>query len=262
MIALAHPGKLGDFLYSWPTARFLAHRHQCKVDFYTSDYCLPAKRFLRYQTWCNDVIVPADYKITDFGCGGQPWRMPVPEGKYEAVYQCGFSSTPTTAIHDWIRLQHGITQQLDIAYDVPELKSFSFLRADGVIKIDDLDALRPYVVMAPRGETSYKPVFQEFARLCPYLVIEVGGHGDAVAREHAYDLGGLDFLETAAVISKAKAFVGIMSSMWVVASGFPIPNYGLHDGIHWDTRHFPLRPWNHYPINPTAQSLVEAIKAL
>ena len=244
MIAVAHPGKIGDALYSLPTVRALCEHHNCMADFYTSEYCLPAKRFLEYQDCINEVIVPKDYKIEGFGMGIQPWEMPIPKGRYDAVYQCGFSSNPDKSLPDFIAQQHGLSK-LPIQYDFPAL---------------EIERATPYIILAPRGSTGWPHLFSEFIDLCPFDVVQVGGKGDFIeSNKETINLTGMDFLETCQVISQAHCFVGVFSAMLVLANGFPIKKIVPTDGLRWEIKHAVQSEMNFYPLNPSASDLMRLI---
>jgi len=234
MIAVTHPGKMGDTLYALPLARLLYGINGEKIDFYTSEYCRPLKELIEYQTYINECIIPADYTIERMDMGCQPWQMPVQEG-YTQVYHAGFRSVPDRAIHQFIAMQAGYNVPLGISYDYPYGYTFT----------------SDYICIAPRGETSFKQLFNDLADSTNAVII--GGEGDYTG--HGMDFTGLSMLETVSLLSKAKGFVGLMSSQLVLANGFPYPKIAPHDGKSWDMRHVIYTEYNHYPINPTLADL-------
>lgn len=236
MIAVTHPGKMGDTLYALPLARLLYGINGEKVDFYTSSYCQPLRELIAYQSYINQCIIPADYKIERMDMGCQPWLMPVKEG-YSQVYHAGFKGIPDQAIHQYIAAQAGYTMPLGISYEYPVIA-----------------ATESFICIAPRGETSYKQLFAELADSTNAYMI--GSKGDYIG--HGKDMTGLSMLDTLSILSRAKGFVGLMSSQLVLANGFPYPKIAPHDGKSWDMRHVVQTSSNHYPINPT----VAHVKAL
>jgi len=44
-----------------------------------------------------------------------------------------------------------------------------------------------------------------------------------------------------------------------LANGFEIPKVAVHDGRSWDMRHIISSSTNHYPINPTAEQVLEIL---
>ncbi len=238
MIAVTHPGKMGDALYALPLARLLYGMHGEKIDFYTSEYCRPLKSLIQYQSYINECIIPADYVIERMDMGCQPWLMPVKDG-YSKVYHCGFRGIPDRAIHHYIASQYDYNGPLGISYEYPETTHTG----------------EDYIIIAPRGETSYKQLFIDVANAHGNALI-VGGKGDYIGA--GYDMTGYSMLETLTFLAHAKAFVGLMSSQLVLANGFPIPRIAPHDGKSWDMRHVVQSPYNYYPINPTLAD-IEAI---
>src|SRR5271166_445615 len=162
-VCVTMPGCIGDALYSWAVARYVAAKHGCKVDFVTSEYCVALERFCRYQSWCRDFVIPPGYRLRGLDMGGQPWEMPVDASKYEAVYHCGFRSGPDIPLPQFMAKQLGIQENLPIDYDCPEVEPVSGLPAGG------------YVVIAPRGYTSFWERMIQFAVLSKIPVVEVGG---------------------------------------------------------------------------------------
>ena len=241
-IAITMPGKMGDALYALPLARLLYGINGEKIDFYTSDYCYPLKGLIEYQPYINECIIPADYKVERMDMGVQPWFMPVKDG-YTQVYHTGFQGVPDRAIHQYIALQAGYDMPLGISYEYPSL----LLREDSkLVGIDN------YICIAPRGETTYKQLFNEIAQNTQTVII--GGKGDYTG--YGIDMTGVSMLDTLSILSGAKGFVGLMSSQLVLANGFPYPKIAPHDGIHWDMRHVIQTVSNHYPINPSIQEVL------
>lgn len=238
-IAISHPGKIGDALYALHVAREICKRHDMTCDFYTSSYCLPLKRLFEYQLFIDEMIIPGGYKIDNMGCGIQPWKMPIPVVEYGRTYHLGFRWTPDRPLHEFIASSIGIASQIPIEYDYPKLD----------IPNED------YIILAARGETTYKSLFLEVINKSPFEVIQIGGPGEAIGEDTG--ITGLDMLETLAWISRARAFVGLMSSQLVLANGFPIPKVAPHDGRSWDMRHVVKSEYNHYPVNPTADQVLE-----
>lgn len=239
-IAVSMPGKMGDALYALPFARLLYGINGEKIDFYTSDYCKPLAELIAYQPYINKVIIPAEYKIERMDMGCQPWEMPI-AGDYTQIYHAGFRSVPDRAIHQFIAAQYGYNGPLGISYDYPKLIGTLY---------DE-----PYICIAPRGETTYKELFNEIAKKKRAIII--GGHGDYTG--YGIDATGIDMLSTLSILSGAKGFVGLMSSQLVLANGFPYPRIAPHDGRSWDMRHVVNTEYNHYPINPSVEQILSLL---
>lgn len=225
MIAVTMPGKMGDALYALPFARLLYGINGEKIDFYTSEYCRPLKELIEYQSYINRCIIPNSYVIERMDIGCQPWEMPVQDG-YSQVYHAGFRNVPDRAIHQFIAAQYGYTGPLGISYDYPEYTNYT----------------SDYICIAPRGLTSFIELFNDLADSTTAVII--GGKGDYTG--HGMDLTGLSMLDTLSVLSRAKGFVGLMSSQLVLANGFPYPKIGIN-GYQSDMRHAIKTASNFYP---------------
>jgi ADP-heptose:LPS heptosyltransferase len=239
-IACSHPGKIGDALYALPTIRLLSKQYGVKVDFYTSSHCSPLKRLFEYQHFIDKFIVSDRYTITHFGCGVQPRYIPIEVKRYSAVFQLGFQYTPNIALHRFIAQSVNITdKELRIEYEFP--------------RFETLD--EPYIIVAPGKK--YKELFKEFISKSPILPVVIGSTDEynGVGK----DLTGLDMLETLTWISKAKAFVGIMSSQLALANGFNIPKIVPYIKSEYDMRHVVYSDKHFYLENPTVESILEKL---
>lgn len=237
-IACTHPGKIGDALYALPAIRWLCEKHGCQADFYTSEYCRPMEPLMRQQSCIADFIVPPDYSPDNCSCGVQPFQMPVPSG-YEMVYHLGFRSTPERRLVDWISETVGGPKGLPVRYE---------------FETRDAEAHRPYVVLAPRGETTYCDAFRRLCAISPIDVVQIGGAGEAIPG-YGIDRTGEDFVTTCNLIRGASAFFGLMSSQLVLANGFRLPKVVPHSN-QWDMRHLEWNPGNIYLTDPTAEQML------
>jgi len=237
-LACTHPGKMGDALYALPSIRELCRRYEIQADFYTSSYCEPLRRLFEAQSCIRNFIIPADYVLYDFACGGRPWQMPVPD-RYDAVYQMGFPYAPDRALPDFIAALAQLPAGLPIQYEHnlprPDLKE-------------------PYIVTAPRGLLEYRPLFTELAERCPLQVVEIGSHGEGTGSPKVIDKTDLGMLEVLPWLEASKGFVGFHSSMLVLANGFPIPKV-----VPGDTHHVVHGPHNHYLADITVDKILERL---
>lgn len=239
-IACTHPGKIGDALYALPAVREACKLHKALADFYTSEYCRPIKKLLEYQSYIHRVYIPDYYKILRMDMGVQPWRIPVDVGEYDMTYHMGFRRVPDKAIPDFICESIGMSPS-KVQYEYP----------------DFITNNEPYIVVAPRGETSFKKLFIDFIELCPLPCYIIGGETDDIGS--GIDITGMDFLETTTWIAKSKGFVGLQSSMLALANGFDIPKVAVHDGVHWDMRHVIYSDTNFYPVNPSVREIMKLL---
>lgn len=205
--AFAHPGKIGDLLYILPTVRFISERDDAMADIYTSEMCRSTGSLFKYQKCVNDFIVSKDYKMEHYNQGVQPWYMYVPMG-YEKVYQLGFEHFPSGPLHKYIAKQIGLEDIPNPYYKFPD-KTYS----------DE-----PYIVVAHCGNhtsAALKEAYAYFIHNCRIKIIQVGTIHDGAVAARPHDQLGIDFLDLASLISKAKAYVGFYSAPLVVANGFP-----------------------------------------
>ena len=242
MIAFTHPGKVGDLLYGLPTIKKICEVKNEIADFYTSSYCYPiVKKLLERQSYINNAYLSQTYVIEGMDMGVRPWRVPVDLSMYETVYHLGFRTAPNKALPAFIANSVGTDWNGKIEYE-----------------FDDLPTLdEPYIVIAPRGETSYKGLFLDIVRNSKYKTVIIGGYGDYIGE--GINKCGLDLLATLPWIAKSKGFVGIMSSQLVLANGFDIPKISPHDGISWDMNHVIKSNTNFYPVNPTFKQVLDII---
>lgn len=258
-IAVSHPGRMGDALYALPVARAIAHANGEPVDFFTSKYCEPLTGLLEYQSCIDKVIIPEEYVIERMDMGIQPWRMPVPDS-YRRIYHLGFRSVPDRPLHEFIGAQTGI-EPTPIWYHHPrDISHLPHYWPYASLTLPKIDVMPDFVALGSRGPTTYKDLFLEFIELCPLPVAQIGGEGEFIGdrSDNNIDFTGFDFLDTVTLLSRASAFVGLMSSQLVLANGFDIPKVAPHDGRSWDMRHVVTGLNNIYLVNPTAQTMVDA----
>jgi hypothetical protein len=246
LIAVSHPGKIGDMLWALPTVKELSRLYNCKVDFYTSSYCAPAVPLLQCQSYINKVIIPENYVIEKMDMGIQPRVMPT-NGFYESVFHLGFRNVPDKSIPEFIAESYGLPSITgkNISYeymsDIPE-----------IIKN------KKYISLASRGFTTFTDLFLEFISLSDFPVVIIGSQGQYIGK--GIDLTYLDFEQMTAVIANCVAFIGLMSAPLVIADGFNIPKIIVHDGKSWDMRHVLYNQYTNYLVNPTALQIKNIVK--
>lgn len=205
--AFAHPGKIGDALYTLPTIHTICDRDDAVADFYTSEVCRPLERLFLYQDHIERFIVPDSYKIESFGQGVQPWSMPVKSNEYDAVFQLGFRSFPRGPLHKFIASQVGLRSVPNPAYKFPDIQFY-----------DD-----PYIVIGFSGERGYPPMkkdYEQFFAEFPIRVVQTGTEYDRLNLV-CEDQIGLDLLDTLSLLHKSQMFVGFYSGLLALANAFP-----------------------------------------
>lgn len=241
-IAVTHPGKLGDALYSLPLMRHIYETTGETVDFWTSDYCKPLVRLMQHQSCIDNVYVHPTYKAQRFDLGVQPYQMHVDYANYERVYHAGFRMVPQCDLPRWMMMQcgfHHIDPKVYYEYDVMAHP----LQHD------------PYIVIAPRGESTWKTVFLEIIEKSPLNVYIIGGPGEYIGAGH--DKTGLDMYDTLPILANAQAFVGLGSSQLALANGFAgLKKIIPYHGFEYDMRHFLYSDKHRYMVNPDAATIL------
>lgn len=248
-IAATHPGKHGDCIYALPAVKKLCELLGMRCDFYTSDYCAPLKTLFEYQSYVDHFYVAPNYVIERMDMGVQPYYVPVDGSLYHKVFHMGFRSVPDQSIPTFIGESVGV--QVDpVMYEVPEWES----------------PYAEYLVLATRGDTSYRNLFQQIIDLTQIPIILVGGAGEQkyfrIEDRPVLVRTGEDYLQTASIIAKSKGFVGLMSSQLCLANGFNIPKVIPHDGRSWDMRHIVDSEKHFYLVDPDADDILGVFDAL
>jgi hypothetical protein len=236
---------MGDAIYALPAIKQLSNMTGEQVHFYTSRYCEPLKNLFEYQPYIDKFYVSESYELTGMDMGCQPWRVPLDLSLYKKTFHLGFRKVPDCAIPEFIAREVGLSGAGDISYITPNKKWLS----------DE------YIVLAPRGVTTFEDTFNRFIDKCKITVAIVGAKGDFIGgiKEHVIDFTGLDFLDTADLISSSRGFVGLMSSQLVLANGYNIPKVIPHDGKSWDMNHVIYSESHHYLVNPSAGDIVSGL---
>ena len=248
LIACSHTGKIGDALYSLPTIRALCDRHRAKSDFYTTPDCKPMSSLMEYQSCINRVIITPDFvNETCLSDNSKPWRVEFPSlpvKDYEAVYDLSFHSFPDCPLPEFIAKQAG--------FDYPMGSQFS------IETVNIHEQIGPYYVLAPGKRLGFENLFNEIVQKSPFPVLIVGAKGEMI--DHGDDRTGMTILRMASAISKAKGFIGLLSSPLVVAQAFDIPKVVIFDGVCWDPRHQLRNKWTDYLVNPSAEWVLKTLE--
>jgi hypothetical protein len=211
-IACAAPAALGDALYALPTARALAKKFGCKIDFYTTPYCAKLKALIEYQD-CIDKLYAADssqfytmcppFGIDHFNMGLPRGVLPIPLWKYRHVYQLGFAALPNKPLPQFIAEQTAL--DLEIGPVEYQYRAYPTLE-------------EPYIVVG-LGERGDKFNCSGLVN-SPWKVVVVGGPGDY--KGYGIDKTGMDFLDVATWIANSKGYIGASVNL-VIAEGLPVP---------------------------------------
>lgn len=239
LIAVSHPGKSGDLIYSVPAAKWLCEHFQTKCHFYISDYYKWLQRLLNYQDhFIEECIIAPGYEIDHHAWGAQPWNMSpyIPVDNYAGLYQFGYKNFPDRPLPDFGLSEcgfEGITPKFVGTFKYPEIETL------------DTD----YVCSAFRLDPAFEASWRSFADQCPLPIVQIGMEGEGWNHPNSIDISGVDWLETVSWLSKAKGFFGRISSQAGLAHSFDMPKVCLyHDG--WDMRHVVRTPTTLYQYQP------------
>lgn len=255
--AVTHPGKIGDALWTLPTCRYLYETYGEPVDFYTSHYCRPIKELFEYQSCINRCIISEGYVVERMDMGCQPIYVPTPNGEYETVIHLGFRNVPDKRL-DWFMAESVGIEPYRLPQVYYEFPDFQYLKVENYP-----------IVLASRGETSYKDLFLDLISLTGPAhhrnpVVQIGSKEEFIGNlyiSNNFDYTGKSLLETCYILSKASVFIGLMSSQLVLANGFPnLTKIIPHDGRSWDMRHVLYSDNHNYLVNPTVSQILDIIE--
>lgn len=203
-IAVTHPGKIGDCLYSLPICRQLK-----EVDFWTSSYCSPLKNLFEHQSCIKSFNIKQDYQISHDGCGIQPYSLGELPEYYDKIVELGFRDYPQKNLIKYMANLAGIPEEnLEIKYDVVEY---------------DLELPNKFIVLAPGRDEYFKLCMY---KLMQFLSSDIGIVQVGLPEEIIPNFGTahcVDLSKTLYIISKSIAYIGSLSSNLVLANGFDIP---------------------------------------
>jgi len=241
-LGISHPGKMGDLLYAWPVVQALAKKHNAMVDFYTSEYCRPLIPLLEYQPEVEQVIIPSDYRILDYGTGVQPWSMNVPTDGYVATYELGMRGWPDRGMIQYYADMMEVKAE-PYHFDCPETSPFP-----GAVIVSSCPRL---------GKSYVESVIEALRGRVP--VVYVGWEGEEVP-EGCANVKTPNLLETATMIRNARAYAGGTGVNSVLAIAFyPVPCVVTYPDIYFDTRHLVPAPQVRYLREPTVQEFVKNV---
>jgi ADP-heptose:LPS heptosyltransferase len=247
-IAVTHPGKLGDALYSLPTIRHISKILGSKVDFWTSEQCRPLIDLFKAQSCINDVFIAKNYVAQHHGCGTQPWEL-IPEKEYVRIYYLGLRNYPQGRLVDYYPAVHGFTFcDTTISYDMP-MSQIS----------------PPCVVVCPGRNPLLKGLFSQIMKALAKEnnVFQIGPESELINLEipSLINCPNLDMLETVQTLNCAKLFIGTLSANLVLANGFPCKKIIICE----KERHYPahdIKSDNHFYLDfPTSlEKVMECAK--
>jgi hypothetical protein len=238
MIAISHPGKHGDILYSMACIKYLCDKHECQADFFTSAHAPTLNRVFEYQDHINNFIVCGEREDFWGGWGIQPWDMTrwIDMGQYEAFYQLGFENFPDRQVHKFYFDELGVEDaplNLTGVFDYPTLESTEYSELLGI----------EYICIAPRGDVDFHATYNAIMDRSPVPIVQIGGVGETMEHDNMLDYTCIDWLETLSILSNAKAFIGPISSQGALAHNFDFPKaFVTHMGYGAGIGMLPITP--------------------
>jgi hypothetical protein len=123
-VYFTHPGKLGDFILTWPIAAWYYKTKGAKVHWVLPRSFKPFTKIgslARLQEFTEDVTL-VDFTPKAFGCGGQPWRFnPMDYGLPEREYRnFGLKTWPDKFITECYAEMHGFKWDEDWVLKLPD----------------------------------------------------------------------------------------------------------------------------------------------
>lgn len=250
LIACAHPGKIGDTLYTLPAIRRLCEIHGAKADLYARWFCEPAKQFIENQPFINKFRMDGIYTECKPRYQG---TTKIPEEKnYIKYYDMSWETPPMSPHPENFCELVGVPAWVgkDIRYDVP----------DGLPgrAVDALQGKTTYAVVVGRGPGAggFRSLLENVIEMAPWPVLVLGTKDEYI--KGGIDLTGLGYLDMARVIARATAFVGMFSSPLVVAQGFEIPKTCVFNGTDWWPHQIVMDGETDYLVMPTAKRVLES----
>lgn len=207
MIATSHPGRCGDAIFCLPTIKALCRKHWCKADMYSSDWCAPMEPLFRYQPFIRDFIIPPEYKIEGHGIGVQPWEMPIPKEKYEAVYQLGFKTYPFVALPDHIAASEGFgLLPLELEYPLER-------KIEGDYLVGCTKSMNECAMAFPQSPD----FFEKMGERMRLVIIGMQPLAPHIKGEHQM----MNMLEIASLMHFSRGFIGSPSTPHTIAAFIP-----------------------------------------
>lgn len=226
MIACSHPGRMGDALYALPSVIQACERHGCKCDFYTSEWCKPISKLLKRQSYIDKVVIPPEYTIQEHSIGIQPWKMPIDEAKYEAVYQFGFKTYPLTFLADHIANENEFLPKkpLKLEYDDLGNEKWGYFvtctkSVNDIAYYNHLDTF-----------------FEQITRVKDVVIVGLQKirHGGTTG---CTDWTGMAYENIPGLIHNSDGFIGVPSTPHTIATFIPHVKRYVVEAPYWDTRH-------------------------
>ena len=225
-IITSMPYKMGDTIWSLAVAKAIAEKHNSKVDFATSNYCLPLLPLIQYQSWIDKAFI---YHEFDKHIDNRPnimWALPLDIPNYIIQYPIRFfPQMPTKWIPECLAEVIGVSINTPIRLDVP----------DSVPPFDRFITVNNAMGYGLGLEGQCSDLIHEVIHSSPLPVVVVGAKGEyspTTPNTHVHDATGLDMLETAKIMQHAEAHIGLSSAHTALAEVVGIKQFVLMSSTH------------------------------
>lgn len=247
LIACAHPGKIGDTLFTLPAIRELCRLHNAKADLFVRPFCEPARDLIEYQSCINKMHTFASYK--EINCRLQGLTDFPNKEKYKSVFDISWKKMEYFPLPESLAVAAGLPRSIgrNLFYEIPDTVP------------EQIFGLGEYIVLTTKsqGLTLFKDLFESFIQASPWPVIVMGGKEEKL--DCGIDMTGLGFLDMARIIACSKAYLGVFSSPLVVAQGFKIPKTCVFNGRTWHPTQILKDGETEYLVDPTVEELIESV---
>ena len=246
--------KMGDVLFAMVNARQISRLNKKRVDFITSNYCMPIVSLIQHQSYIDNVFVSKEF--TD-QCDSEhpetPWNYEGKLPEWKQVYNYGFPRFPDISIPYWY------TKGLYTLPDPP----WKIEYPDWKITQDK------YFVMVPAMRYRNDEVYCDVLNQLPYKTIVLGSPGEELSKPRSDTVqlcGVLDMKQSAAVLARAEAVITPLSSNAILGSlvgaKLVVPFSGLETlkifGVYSDTVTYVHKPYTYSEEGPSAKDIIKA----
>lgn len=249
-VLFCFPGKIGDLVFSLAVVKKYKETHECLVDYCTSDYCANTVSLIKRQPYINDAFIHPTYLISEFDFGIQPSDMDKEPfvGKYDKIFQLGFVRDLVGKEIMKTHLVHTHENTMKRRYEI-EIKADinePYLFADPVSSLPYFSLWKKeYIVINAYGQSLFNIYSEEsdYAKrvnslihsVClelgkKYKVIVLTGHDAYAYHKKNFDckiIQPKSVYHTAAILKRAKAFIGVQSMVYALAEAMKTPRLML-----------------------------------
>lgn len=244
------PGKFGDILWSLPTVRLLAARHDTKVDFMTSPAHASILRLIQRQPYIRETWTGKDWDVTseDTAQNRVPPVCDCDCHGYEEIYHLGYREWPSQRLAEEIRESVGLARN----------------PSDSALALHEPWITVPDAARETEGTVIAVGFSEEHIELKMGILLGLASKFSEVAWQlllpprmphrawewvevagYPVEYCETNWEEAAAAIASADLFFGCLSSLWVLANAVGTPTVIMEPMV---ARHNPIF-WRESPKN-------------